>query len=258
MILETRHDAAVTLTLNRPERLNAIIPEMLAELRAALEAIAADNSVGAIVLTGAGRAFCAGGDADYMAGRGGVSVTDRARQLRANAETSRYLSELPKITICALNGVAAGAGMALALACDLCIAAESARMVGAFNRMGLCSDLGTAHFLRRAVGTARAKEILLLGNALHSAELLKLGLVKEVVPDIELPHRAAAIAKSIAEGPRLANALLKQVLHAAEHTAIAEWLDFEALAQATCAATSDHREAVRAFKEKRPPRFGEQ
>jgi 2-(1,2-epoxy-1,2-dihydrophenyl)acetyl-CoA isomerase len=254
-ILEQRDGAVVTLTLNRPERLNAIVPELSAALREALPRIAADAGIGAVVLTGSGRGFCAGGDVQSMAGRAEVPLAERTRQLRQNAEISRLLSEMPQVTICAVNGVAAGAGLSLALACDLRLAAESARFTTAFLRMGLCTDLGGAFFLRRLVGTAKAKELFLLNEMLPAAEALRLGIVSRVVPDAALAEEAAALARRLAEGPRVAQGYLKRVLHAAETDTLAEWLDLEAWAQASCALTADHREATRAFAEKRPPRF---
>lgn len=255
VLLERRDGTVVTLTLNRPERLNAIVPEMSAALREALARIAADSTVGAVVLTGSGRGFCAGGDVQAMSGRTAIPVAERTRQLRLNAEISRHLSEMPQVTICAVNGVAAGAGLSLALACDMRIAADSARFTTAFLKMGLCSDLGCAYFLRRLVGTAKAKELFFLSEMLPAAELLRLGLVNRVVAEADLLPQAAELAARIAEGPRVAAAYLKQVIHAAETDTLAEWLDLEAWAQASCAATADHREATLAFSEKRPARF---
>jgi 2-(1,2-epoxy-1,2-dihydrophenyl)acetyl-CoA isomerase len=254
-VLETRDGAVVTFTLNRPERLNATVPEMTAYLRERLPCIAEDGSVGALILTGAGRGFCAGGDVQTMANRGEIPLAERTAMLRRNAEISRVLSEMPQVTVCAVNGVAAGAGLSLALSCDLRIAAESARFTTAFVKMGLCTDLGGAYFLRRLVGTAKAKELFLMGDILPAAEALRLGLVSRVVPDADLPAEAAAVAKRLAEGPRVAHGYLKRVLHAAETDTLAEWLDLEAWAQASCAMTADHKEATRAFAEKRPPRF---
>ncbi len=254
-LLQQQDGAVVTLTLNRPDRLNAIVPELSAALLEALGRIGQDGSIGAVVLTGAGRGFCAGGDVQGMGGRAELALADRTRQLRGWAEISRLLSEIPQVTICALNGVAAGAGLSLALACDLRIAAESARLTTAFLRMGLCSDLGGAFFLRRLVGTAKAKELFLMGDMIGAAEAQRLGLASRVVPDADLAAEAALLAKRLAEGPRVAHGYLKRVLHAAETDSLAEWLEIEAWAQASCAATADHKEAVRAFAEKRPPRF---
>ncbi len=254
-LLERREGRVVTLTLNRPERLNALVPALTAALRGALPRIAADGAVGAVVLTGAGRGFCAGGDVHSMAGRTETPLTERARQLRANAEIARLLAEMPQITICALNGVAAGAGLSLALACDLRIAAESARFTTSFLRMGLVSDLGGAFFLRRLVGTAKAMELFLLGEMVSAAEGHRLGIFSRLVPDADLATEAGALAHRLADGPRIAQAQLKALMQRAETDGLAAWLDIEAAAQARCAATADHREAMRAFGEKRPPNF---
>lgn len=254
-LLEQREGRVVILTLNRPDRLNAIIPAMSAQLRDTLTRIAADGEIGAVVLTGSGRGFCAGGDVQAMAGRTEIPLAERTRQLRASAEVSRLLAEMPQITICAVNGVAAGAGMSYALACDLRIAGESARFTASFLKMGLVSDLGGAFFLRRLVGTAKAKELFLFSDMIASAEALRLGLVSRVVPDADLATEALALARRLGDGPRVAQAYLKRVLQAAETEPLPAYLDMEAWAQASCALTADHKEATRAFAEKRPPNF---
>lgn len=254
-LLEQREGRVVTLTLNRPERLNALVPALTGALREALPRLAADGEVGAVVLTGAGRGFCAGGDVQSMEGRTEIPVAERSRQLRANAEIARLLAEMPQVTICALNGVAAGAGLSLALACDFRIAAESARFTTSFLRMGLVSDLGAAFFLRRLVGSAKAKELFLLGDMVNAAEGHRLGVLSRVVSDAELADEAAALARRLANGPRIAQAHLKALMQSAETDSLAHWLDLEAAAQARCAATADHREAMRAFGEKRAPDF---
>jgi 2-(1,2-epoxy-1,2-dihydrophenyl)acetyl-CoA isomerase len=224
-------------------------------LRESLGRIAADGTIGAVVLTGNGRGFCAGGDVQAMAGRTEVALTERTRQLREGAEVTRLLAEMPQVTICAVNGVAAGAGLSYALACDIRVAAESARFTTAFLKMGLASDLGCAFFLRRLVGTAKAKELFLLGDMVGSADALRLGIANRVVPDAELATETMALAQRLAEGPRIAQGYVKRLLSAAETDTLGEWLEMEAWAQASCALTADHREAARAFAEKRPPRF---
>lgn len=254
-LLEQREGRVVLLTLNRPDRLNAIVPAMSQALREALGRIAANGTVGAVVLTGNGRGFCAGGDVQSMAGRTEVPLDERTRQLRQNAEVTRLLAEMPQVTICAVNGVAAGAGLSYALACDMRVAAESARFTTAFLKMGLASDLGCAFFLRRLVGTAKAKELFLLGEMLGAADALRLGIANRVVPDAALATEAMALAQRLADGPRVAQGAIKRLLSAAETDTLAEWLDIEAGAQASCTLTADHREATRAFAEKRAPRF---
>ncbi len=255
VLVEERDGAVVTLTMNRPDRLNALVPELTLALLETLRRIALDGAIGVVVLTGAGRGFCAGGDVKSMAGRGEIPLTERARQLRNSAEVTRLLAEMPQVTIAAVNGVAAGAGLSLALACDMRIATESARFTAAFLKIGLVSDLGGVYFLRRLVGTAKARELFLGGEILGAAQALALGMVNRVVPDDAFPAEAARFAAMIGAGPRVAQAHLKRILALAETMPLAPWLDQEAIAQAACTLTADHKEAVRAFAEKRPPRF---
>jgi 2-(1,2-epoxy-1,2-dihydrophenyl)acetyl-CoA isomerase len=256
-LLERREGDVAVLTLNRPARLNALSAAMTDALRGALERIAESPDVGAVLLTGAGRGFCAGGDVQGMPTREATPPTERAAELRANAEMSRLLAEIPQVTIAAVNGAAAGAGLALALACDLRIAGASARFGTAFLRMGLASDMGAAFFLRRLVGTAKAAEMFLLPDLVDAEEALRLCIVSRVVADEALPAEALALATRLASGPRRAQAELKALLATAERESLADWLDREAAAQARCVATPDHREASRAWLEKRPPRFGQ-
>ncbi|MGG5822066.1 enoyl-CoA hydratase-related protein [Falsiroseomonas sp. HW251] len=246
-LLETREGDVVRLTLNRPDRLNALSDAMTTGLRDALSRIADDASVGAVVLTGAGRGFCAGGDVQAMSAREGVS------ELRANAEITRLLAEMPQSIIAAVNGAAAGAGLALALACDFRLAGASARFGTAFLRLGLASDMGAAFFLRELVGAAKAKELFLLPDTLDAQAALDLGLVNRLVPDELLQQEAVALAQRLAAGPRGAQAALKRLLAPAEP--LGAWLAREAQAQADCVLSADHREAVRAFIDKRPPFF---
>jgi len=256
-LLERHEGGVAILTLNRPARLNAFSPAMTERLRGALDRISTDPAIGAVMLTGAGRGFCAGGDVGGMTAREETPVPQRTAELRANAEISRLLAEMPQATIAAVNGAAAGAGLALALACDLRIAAASARFGTAFLRVGLASDMGAAYFLQRLVGTAKATELFLLPEMLGADEALRLGIVGRVVPDDDLPAASLALATRLAEGPRRAQAEVKALLAAAGREPLGAWLDREAAAQARCVATADHREATRAWLEKRLPRFGE-
>jgi 2-(1,2-epoxy-1,2-dihydrophenyl)acetyl-CoA isomerase len=247
-LLETREGDVVRLTLNRPDRLNALSDAMTHGLRDSLSRIAGDASVGAVLLTGAGRGFCAGGDVQAMSS--GKSASD----LRANAEITRLLAEMPQPSIAAVNGAAAGAGLALALSCDLRLAGASARFGTAFLRLGLVSDMGAAFFLRDLMGAPKAKELFLLPDMLDAQAAVDLGLVNRLVPDELLQQEAMALAQRLAAGPRAAQAALKRLL--ASTAPLALWLDQEAQAQAACVASADHREAVSAFIAKRPPAFG--
>ncbi|MGH7313417.1 MAG: enoyl-CoA hydratase-related protein, partial [Candidatus Rokuibacteriota bacterium] len=202
--LEAVKDGVAVLTLNRPDRLNALSPRMLQGLLEALPRLAEDPAVGALVLTGAGRAFCAGGDVKAMAeGREaeGVTLEARAQALRGRMEVSRWLHELPKPTIAMVRGAAAGAGLSLALACDLRIAGDSARFGTAFARVGYSGDFGGSFYLSTLVGTAKARELYFTADLVDAAEAHRLGLVNRVVPDARLEDETMALATRLARGP---------------------------------------------------------
>ena len=255
-LLETVTERVATLTLNRPDRLNALSSPMLEGLLEALPRLAADPNIAAVVLTGAGRGFCAGGDVKSMAeGSSQLGVEDAVQRLRGRMEVSRLLHEIPKPTIAMINGPAAGAGLAMALACDLRIAGESARLITAFAKVGFSGDFGGSYFLSKLVGTAKARELYYLGEPLTAAQALALGLLSSVVPDAELPGATTALAQRLARGPGIALGLMKHNFNAAETGTLSELLDLEALHQIQTARTEDHAEAARAFVEKRPPAF---
>jgi 2-(1,2-epoxy-1,2-dihydrophenyl)acetyl-CoA isomerase len=255
-LLETVTDRVAMLTLNRPDRLNALSTPILDGLLEALPRLAADPDVAVVVLTGAGRGFCAGGDVKSMAeGTSLLSVDDAVTRLRGRMEVSRLLHEIPKPTIAMVNGAAAGAGLAMALACDLRIASESARFITAFAKVGFSGDFGGSYFLSKLLGTGKARELYYTGDPLDAAQALALGLVSTVVPDFELMDATMALARRLAGGPGIALGLMKQNFNAAENGSLSELLDLEALHQVQTAGTEDHQEAARAFVEKRPPAF---
>jgi 2-(1,2-epoxy-1,2-dihydrophenyl)acetyl-CoA isomerase len=255
-LLETIADGVATLTLNRPERLNALSTPILDGLLEALPRLAADPAVAVVVLTGAGRGFCAGGDVKSMAeGTSLLNVEDAVQRLRGRMEVSRLLHEIPKPTIAMVNGAAAGAGLAMALACDLRIASESARFITAFVKVGFSGDFGGSYFLSKLVGTGKARELYYTGESLNAGQALALGVVSTVVPDSELPGATMALARRLAGGPGIALGLMKQNFNAAENGTLSELLDLEALNQVKTSRTEDHREAARAFVEKRPAVF---
>jgi 2-(1,2-epoxy-1,2-dihydrophenyl)acetyl-CoA isomerase len=256
-LLEDRTDGVLTLTLNRPERLNALTLEMSDLIEQALQRAAADRSVGAIVVAGAGRAFCAGGDVKAMAegGHAGESYEERVAILRRRMEPIRLLHEIAKPTIAMLRGPAAGAGLSLALACDLRIAAEDARLTTAFAKVGLSGDFGGTYLLTRLVGSAKARELYLTSPILSAREALALGLVMRVVGEDALEAETRSLARSLAQGPRIALGHMKQNLNLAENASLATVMDAEALRHIRCTATEDHREAAAAFVAKRPPVF---
>jgi 2-(1,2-epoxy-1,2-dihydrophenyl)acetyl-CoA isomerase len=254
-LLAGRDGGVLTLTLNRPERLNSLDTPLLESLRAGFEEAAGDDTVRAVVLTGAGRAFCAGADLAQpsLQGRGaGDSVRAHLRDLYAPLIT--LMRSLDKPVLAAVNGVAAGAGMSLALACDLRIAAESASFLQAFVRIGLVPDAGSTYFLPRLVGMGRAMELALLGERIPAADALAAGLVNRVVPDAAFAEAAASLAAQLAAGPRSLG-MIKRALYASEAGDLAAQLDREAELQALAAQTTDFAEGVTAFLEKRPARF---
>src|SRR5262245_24883004 len=257
-LLEAVADGVAVLTLNRPGRLNAMSGAMMDRLMEALPRLADDGAVGAVVLTGAGRAFCAGGDVKAMAAgieMTGVTLEERAQGLRARMEVSRWLHEMPKPTIAMVRGAAAGAGLSLALACDLRIAGDSARFGTAFARVGYSGDFGGSFFLTRLVGTAKARELYYTADLLDAHQALGLGLVNRVIPDARLEEETLNLAERLAAGPRIAYRYMKRNLNAAESSTLGELLDLEAWHHSRCGMTEDHREAAKAFVEKRPPVF---
>ena len=256
-LLESRADGVLTLTLNRPERLNAMNGPMLKALHAALLQAALDPAVRAVVLTGAGRGFCAGGDVKGMAEGEGAGLTLEARtaHLRDAMECSRLLHEMPKPTLAVIRGACAGAGLSLALACDLRLASDSLKLTSAFAKVGLSGDFGGSYFLTHLIG-ARARALIMLSPLLSATEALDLGLVTQVVPDAGLEAEGRALAGRLATGPTLTLGHIKANLNAAENGAtLSEMLDHEAIRHIRCAYTEDHQEAARAFVEKRPPVF---
>ena len=253
-LLEDRRDGVAVLTLNRPDRLNALSEEMVRALCEALPRLAADPDIGAIVLTGAGRGFCAGGDVKRMAA-GEQSLEQRHEGLRWRHESVRLLRTIGTVVIAAVNGPAAGAGLGLGLACDLRVAARSARFRTAFAGVGFSGDFGGSWSLTRLVGTAKAREMYYLNPQIDADEAERLGIVNRVVDDAALMDEAMAMARQIASGPRVAFSFMKRNLHAAETEPMQAVLDMEAFGQARTGVTEDHREAARAFVEKRAPVF---
>jgi 2-(1,2-epoxy-1,2-dihydrophenyl)acetyl-CoA isomerase len=255
-LVETIEDGVATLTFNRPERMNALSTPIMEGLLHGLPRLAGDPAVRVIVLTGAGRAFCAGGDVKSMAEGGEQrSAAEATARLRSRMEVSRILHELPKPTIAMINGPAAGAGLAFALACDLRIAGVSARLVTAFVKVGLSGDFGGSYFMTRLIGTAKARELYFTGRPIDAEEALALGLVNWVVPDDQLGDAARELARSLAQGPQIALSLMKRNMNCAESGGLAEVLDTEAANMVLSARTEDHREAAKAFVEKRAPIF---
>jgi len=255
-LLEQTENGIAWLTLNRPERLNALSPAMTSGLSETLQRCATDPAIGAVVITGAGRGWCAGGDVKTMESRGAEqTMEDRLEGLRRAHQLPLLIRTMPKVVIGMINGPVAGAGLGLALACDLRIAGRSARFGTAFVRIGYSGDYGGSWSLTRLVGTAKAREMYFLGDIIDSATAERLGIVSRVVADEELRNETEKLARRIADGPRIALGYMKRNLLAAETEPFTTVLEMEAMHQARCGTTEDHKEAVAAFVEKRPPVF---
>ncbi|MEU1185572.1 enoyl-CoA hydratase-related protein [Streptomyces sp. NPDC005820] len=245
------------LTLNRPEALNAITPDLREHLIQSFSEASADPAVRAVVLTGAGRGFCAGADLRGGAAGGDRVPGDVARTIRLGAQRLiAAVLDCEKPVIAAVNGTAAGLGAHLALACDLVLAAESARFIEVFVRRGLVPDGGGAYLLPRLIGPQRAKELMFFGDALSAPDAERLGLVNRVVPDGELEKTAREWAARLAAGPTRALALTKQLVNASLDTDRAAAFAAEAAAQEINMTTADAREGVASFVERRTAEFG--
>lgn len=276
-ILLSQLDAGVlTLTLNRPERLNALNPALMRALVEALADAAEDARVGCVLLKGEGRAFCAGGDiaaardanegkeksaeelaADELrkAKRGPNTPEVMQAWLRRSMESVRLLHQMPKPTVAAVQGAAVGAGMGLAAACDFRVVATDAKFGAGFRKVGYSGDFGGTYFLTRLLGTAKAREIYLLDRRIDAATADRLGLVTKLVEPEQLEREARELAAELARGPRIAQRYLKKNLNAAEEAPLEQMLDLEAQHQNRCSQTDDHKEALRAMFEKREPQF---
>ncbi|MEV0182465.1 enoyl-CoA hydratase-related protein [Streptomyces sp. NPDC050625] len=244
------------IALNRPEALNALTPDMREGVIQLLSEASADPDVRAVVLTGTGRGFCAGADLRGGTGGGERRAGDVARTLRLGAQRLiAAVLDCEKPVIAAVNGTAAGLGAHLALACDLVLAAESARFIEVFVRRGLVPDAGGAYLLPRLIGPQRAKELMFFGDALTAPDAERLGLVNRVVPDGELDKTAREWAARLATGPTRALALTKQLVNASLDTDRASAFAAEAAAQEINMTTEDARDGLRAFVERRSPEF---
>lgn len=248
------------LTMNRPDKLNALTLEMNRLAEEALAEMADNPDVGAIVLTGEGRGFCAGGDVSAMQkgqeiGAKDASLEQKIDRLRRRHHFPWLLHSLPKVTIAVVNGVAAGAGLGLALSCDLRIASDQARFGTAYARVGYGGDYGTTWQLTRLVGPAKAKELFFTADLIDAQEALRLTLVNRVVPHDKLAAEAQAFAERIAAGPLVSYRMMKANINFAVTTDFRTMLDREAETHLRCGETEDHREGVNAFMEKRKPVF---
>jgi 2-(1,2-epoxy-1,2-dihydrophenyl)acetyl-CoA isomerase len=250
----TNRDAIATVTLNRPDKLNAFTGTMREDLLAALRNCENDPAVRVVVITGAGRAFCAGGDVEFMSGLQKSGARDSFRKLLdAGRDIILQIASMPIPVIAAVNGIAAGAGCNLALACDYRIASEHAKLSESFVRIGLHPDWGGTWLLPRLIGRSRAMELMATGRMVGAAEALSIGMVDRVVAD--LPAETEKLAQSLAEAPPLAIAGIKRALDASERNDLRAQLELEAEHQLQCFLSKDAAEGMSAFFEKRAARF---
>ena len=258
-LIKTLTDGVLVLTMNRPDAMNALSPDMMDGLIASLSEAGRDPAVGCVVIRGSGtKAFCAGGDVKAMAtGTRNVGMTTEGAiaDLRSRMRVSELLHEMPKPTIAMVNGVAAGAGLSIALAADMRIAGRSARMTSAFAKIGYSGDFGSHYFLHKLVGTAKARELYFTSEVLDSTKIEKLGLANKVVDDDKLEAETMALARQLASGPTIAWWHVKANMKAAEEGTLSEALDREANGMILTRATEDHKEAAKAFVDKRKPVF---
>jgi 2-(1,2-epoxy-1,2-dihydrophenyl)acetyl-CoA isomerase len=253
-LLVERSGAIATITLDRPDVRNALDLTMRREMIDALDEIEADAAARVVIVTGAGEHFCAGGDVKSMRERRQSAAEGRARVEMLNRMVLR-LVDFPRPTIAMVDGFAVGAGCNIALCCDLVVASDRARFGEVFGKIGLVPDGGGSWLVTRLAGLARAKELIFTADVIDAAEALRMGLVNRVVPVAQLAAVTRALAERIAAGPPVALGLAKQLVNRAASSDLPAALDREAYAQALALAGDEHQEGLRAFFEKRPPRF---
>ena len=256
VVLEAKHDGIATLVMNRPDRLNALNNELATALSDALNRISNDQSVRVVVVTGAGRAFCSGGDLALLGqGRATGATKELEPLLRSGMQAVLTMRTMPQPVIAAVNGAAAGAGMNIALAADVRIAAEEATFGQNFAKVGLFPDFGGTYFLPQLVGPAKAAELFYTGDMIDAKTALHLGIVNHVVLAAQLEGEVKTLAQKIIQGPPLAIRAVKKTLFASERKKLAEALEHEVQEQIACYLSEDCSEGIRAFFEKRQPGF---
>ncbi len=246
-------DGVATITLNRPDVYNALNNEITYELQAALKDAKRNNEVRVIVLTGEGKAFCSGQDLKASSAEPNRSFSDSIHK-RYNP-IIKAIRNLPKPVVCRLNGVAAGAGCSFAIACDIVVAAESAKLIEVFVNIGLVLDSGSSYFLPRLLGSSKAFELATMGTRVSGREAEAMGLVNKCVPDEQLDEAVKTYTDYYAKAPTKAIGLMKKMLNKSQGATLSEMLDYEAYNQDIAGATFDHKEGVQAFLEKRLPEF---
>ncbi len=256
-VLVERRGRVMLVTLNRPEAMNALLHDMGGLLRDAIETAVSDSGIGAVVITGAGRGFCSGGDIALMEKviSAGGRWEDFSGVVTGGRDVALAIRACPKPVIAAVNGAAAGGGMGLALSCDVRWASEKAKFAQSFAKVGLHPDWGSLHALPRLVGTSRALELMWTGDAVDAAEALRLGLVSRVLPADQLLPETIAFAERLAQGPGLALAEIKRSAQASLSLSLEGALEREIDAQERSWNSRDAKEGIAAFLEKRPPKF---
>ena len=259
VVLTHVDNRVATLTLNRPTKLNALNQEVVTQAIDTLTQWSTDPEIGVIVITGTGRAFCAGGDVADMAQQPAAdpppTLEQRIDRLRQWQQLSWMLYEMPKVTIAAVNGFAMGAGLGISLACDLRLASEQAKFGTAYAKVGFGGDFGTTWLLTHAIGPAKAKELLFTADPINAATALQLKLVNRVIPHESFLGEVRTFAERLAHGPLTSYRYMKANVNQATHTDFRTSLDREAETHLRCGMTEDHREGVRAFLDKRSPKF---
>lgn len=257
IVLQNLENGLLTITMNRPERRNALNPEMTRGLVEAARRAADDHEVRAVLLKGAGGTFCVGGDVKSMAeGRAPLAFEAKMANLRRGMEVSRILHQMPKPVVAQVDGAAAGAGLSIALACDFRVASASCKITTAFAKVGLSGDYGGTYFLTQMLGSAKARELYLISPVLSAQEAYNLGMVTRVVPDAEVEAEARELARSLAQGPSVTLGYIKRNINNAETLSLEACFDAEAIHHSRAGETADHKEAAKAFVEKRKPVFG--
>jgi 2-(1,2-epoxy-1,2-dihydrophenyl)acetyl-CoA isomerase len=256
IVLQHLDNGLLTITMNRPDRRNALNPDMTVGLVEAARRATEDHEVRAVLLKGAGGTFCVGGDVKSMAaGRAPLPFEAKMANLRRGMEVARLLHVLPKPVVAQVDGAAAGAGLSIALACDLRVASASVKITTAFAKVGLSGDYGGTYFLTKMLGSAKARELYLMSPVLTAQEALALGMVTRVVPDAEVGAAAHELAMSLAQGPSVTLGYIKRNINNAEGLSLEACFDGEAMHHSRAGETDDHKEAAKAFVEKRKPVF---
>jgi 2-(1,2-epoxy-1,2-dihydrophenyl)acetyl-CoA isomerase len=256
IVLQNLDHGLLTITMNRPDRRNALNPDMTRGLVEAARRAADDHEVRAVLIKGAGGTFCVGGDVKSMAeGRAPLPFEAKLANLRKGMEVSRILHQMPKPVVAQLDGAAAGAGLSIALSCDLRVASASCKITTAFAKVGFSGDYGGTYFLTQLLGSAKARELYLMSPVLTAQEAFNLGMVTKVVPDAEVEEASRELAMSLAQGPSIALGFIKRNINNAETMSLEACFDGEAIHHTRAGETADHKEAAKAFVEKRKPAF---